>query len=446
MNRNTILKHITAARQANERPSFKGIDLSKAYLPQIDLESSDLCQANLSQANLYQANLHDANLEGANLHRANLQEANLSNANLYQADLRDADLRQAILDQADLRQAKLDGAKFDEPALSWAYLNDEDLLDHRHEEELSHEEEVYHEEPVEIGESPSIEETLETALPNVEETLRNLNNNKEEPKHSSIRSFFYISLSVLAGGGAISQYAPDSSWLLFAVAILFMAIFVSIELANRYHEDELTKGKILAYRLKPSWGQPKPFLLGCGLPGLVTLSAFLFTLIMAIPVVSPDGLLLMLMIPALVCYAIILRETVKSIYLIAGKSSTIVEISTYPLKPNDSVLLYVSHQSGNFAVQSLIVKIICQETTQVKDIDGEDKYDVKTIYEKSYNVKYFISKSSLKVWEETLELPIPPDAKASVGDPPIKWQIEVKLIINHTPNVTMTYPLKVITG
>jgi hypothetical protein len=62
-----------------DKVSLRGVDVSNAYLSEIDLKDADLEDANLSGAILVAANLSRANIRGANLSGANLYEANLLN-------------------------------------------------------------------------------------------------------------------------------------------------------------------------------------------------------------------------------------------------------------------------------------------------------------------------------------------------------------------------------
>lgn len=83
-----------------EAESLAGVDVSNAYLAEIQLPGADL-----NGANLQGANLRNANLQAADLGRTNLQGANLRDANLQEADLVNADLRGAMLSDARLQGA-----------------------------------------------------------------------------------------------------------------------------------------------------------------------------------------------------------------------------------------------------------------------------------------------------------------------------------------------------
>jgi hypothetical protein len=81
--------------------SLVGVDVSQAYLPQLNLEKAYLSKANFSMANLFGATLsnavlQDANLSGADVSEANLRGTNLSGANLSEANLLDIENWQKI--------------------------------------------------------------------------------------------------------------------------------------------------------------------------------------------------------------------------------------------------------------------------------------------------------------------------------------------------------------
>jgi uncharacterized protein YjbI with pentapeptide repeats len=89
-------------------------ELSKAYIPRVNLpainfEAADLAEANLRGANLWNVNLTEANLEGANLEAANLPQAILRNV-----DLTNTDLRGANLTEAQIEDIILNGATYDD--------------------------------------------------------------------------------------------------------------------------------------------------------------------------------------------------------------------------------------------------------------------------------------------------------------------------------------------
>jgi Pentapeptide repeats (8 copies) len=103
-----------------------GVDVSDAFLQQVDLNGAKLLRANFRSADirggslvgseLEFADLTSANLRNADLQNADLQNANLEDADLFEVDLRQADLSGAHLNKADLRNADLRGAQWEEIA------------------------------------------------------------------------------------------------------------------------------------------------------------------------------------------------------------------------------------------------------------------------------------------------------------------------------------------
>ncbi len=107
--------------------SLVGVDISQAYLPELNLEN-----ANLSKANFARANLEDANFAGAWLMDANLADADLEHANFAGADLADANLVGAYLTRANLAgavlaDANLAGAYLTRAKLAEAWLSNANL-------------------------------------------------------------------------------------------------------------------------------------------------------------------------------------------------------------------------------------------------------------------------------------------------------------------------------
>jgi uncharacterized protein YjbI with pentapeptide repeats len=119
------------------RESLSGVDVSHAYLAEINLTEANLREANLSQAfletanlaiaDLYRANLTEAYIAGANLEEAILAEANLSDAVLTETSLVNGNLRNANLRNADLEFADLTDASLNEANLTRAYLGKANL-------------------------------------------------------------------------------------------------------------------------------------------------------------------------------------------------------------------------------------------------------------------------------------------------------------------------------
>jgi hypothetical protein len=103
-----------------------GVDVSDAFLQQVDLNGAKLLRANFRSADirggsfvgsqLEFADLTSANLRNADLRSVDLRNANLQDADLFEADLRQADLTGAHLSKTDLRNVDLRGAKWQEIA------------------------------------------------------------------------------------------------------------------------------------------------------------------------------------------------------------------------------------------------------------------------------------------------------------------------------------------
>ena len=87
----TLLRHFVAGRRNFAGANLRGIKLSHAFLPEIDLSGAYLNGSDLSHSNL-----QNACLRGADLRGANLKGANLTGADLHGADLKGADLKEAI--------------------------------------------------------------------------------------------------------------------------------------------------------------------------------------------------------------------------------------------------------------------------------------------------------------------------------------------------------------
>ena len=94
-----------------------GVDVSGAFLQDIDL----------SQANLLRANFRAADVRGANLNGAQIQYVDLASANFRNANLRNADLRNATLQDADLTGANLSEADLGGANLAKVDLRDSDF-------------------------------------------------------------------------------------------------------------------------------------------------------------------------------------------------------------------------------------------------------------------------------------------------------------------------------
>ena len=94
-----------------------GVDVSGAFLQDIDL----------SRANLLRANFRAADVRGGNLDGAQMQYVDLASANLRDAILRNTDLRNATLQDADLTGANLSEADLGGANLAKADLRNSDF-------------------------------------------------------------------------------------------------------------------------------------------------------------------------------------------------------------------------------------------------------------------------------------------------------------------------------
>ncbi len=113
--------------------SLVGLDVSQAYLPDLNLKGADLSNANFQGATLPFANLQDAVLREANFQEADIRYLNAQNAKFNQANLQDADLREANLkwanfNWAELQRAILNSADFEGASLTGAKLQGADLV------------------------------------------------------------------------------------------------------------------------------------------------------------------------------------------------------------------------------------------------------------------------------------------------------------------------------
>jgi Pentapeptide repeats (8 copies) len=93
-----------------DRVPLVGVDVSGAYLQNIDLEKAKLVRANFSAADARMADFRGADFSDASLRGANFRGGNFSSANLQRVDLQDADLLGGDLSGADLSGASLTNA------------------------------------------------------------------------------------------------------------------------------------------------------------------------------------------------------------------------------------------------------------------------------------------------------------------------------------------------
>jgi uncharacterized protein YjbI with pentapeptide repeats len=96
-----------------------GVDVSDAFLQEVDLNG-----ANLLRADFRSADIRGGNFAGSQLEFADLTSANLRNADLQNADLGNAHLEDTDLFGADLRKADLTGTHFGKADLRNADLRD----------------------------------------------------------------------------------------------------------------------------------------------------------------------------------------------------------------------------------------------------------------------------------------------------------------------------------
>src|SRR5215468_4113915 len=89
-----------------------GVDVSGAFLQDIDLSRANLLRANFRAADVRGGNLDGAQMQYVDLASANLRDAILRNTDLRNATLQDADLTGANLSEADLGGANLAKADF----------------------------------------------------------------------------------------------------------------------------------------------------------------------------------------------------------------------------------------------------------------------------------------------------------------------------------------------
>ncbi|MFK4100866.1 pentapeptide repeat-containing protein [Streptomyces sp. NPDC019531] len=92
-------------------PQLGELDLSGAFIPEINLHRAEMRRVNLSRANLIGANLTLSWLDEALLIGALLEGADLTKASLANADLTRANIRDALFEEATLRGANLSSVR-----------------------------------------------------------------------------------------------------------------------------------------------------------------------------------------------------------------------------------------------------------------------------------------------------------------------------------------------
>jgi hypothetical protein len=102
---------IEALEELNaDRLPLVGVDVSSAFLQQLDLHGAKLMRTDFSSADLRNSNLVAVDFTYANLGSANMRNAALDGAKFIHADLHDADLSGSSMAGADLSGATLDNA------------------------------------------------------------------------------------------------------------------------------------------------------------------------------------------------------------------------------------------------------------------------------------------------------------------------------------------------
>ena len=135
--RRTNLKEIELKGQDLRGADLRDMDLKSIKLIRVDLSLAKLSHADLSQGiftetKFFISNLNYTNLTGANLiktdfRRAELKHANLTSTNLQHANFNRADLRGAIITKANLQEANLENTDLTEVDLSESNLQGANL-------------------------------------------------------------------------------------------------------------------------------------------------------------------------------------------------------------------------------------------------------------------------------------------------------------------------------
>ena len=110
---------IEALHELNEdHVPLVGVDVSDAYLQELQLIAADLRRADFRGADLRLAVLKKSNLEGATLGKSNLRKADVTQTNLIDVRFFDADLNEAKLNGADVSGANFELADLRNCSLS----------------------------------------------------------------------------------------------------------------------------------------------------------------------------------------------------------------------------------------------------------------------------------------------------------------------------------------
>jgi hypothetical protein len=116
---------IEALQELNhDRIPLVGVDVSGAFLQNVQLEHARLLRSNFSDADLRDSNFNSADFSDANLQSANFRESHLQGAGFQRADLQEADLNGADLNGADLSGATLTDADLTDANLANLHWRD----------------------------------------------------------------------------------------------------------------------------------------------------------------------------------------------------------------------------------------------------------------------------------------------------------------------------------
>ncbi|WP_260447515.1 pentapeptide repeat-containing protein [Nostoc sp. UCD120] len=115
-------------------PDLSGADLQEINLANYDFRGTNFSRADFQRVNLIKANLRYANFEQANLSDANLIGASLEQTNFTESELQNADFSMASIRFSTFRRANLSGARFLRAFLSGidfieAILDEADFMD-----------------------------------------------------------------------------------------------------------------------------------------------------------------------------------------------------------------------------------------------------------------------------------------------------------------------------
>ena len=117
---------IDALQELNaDKVPLVGVDVSSAFLQDLNLRNASLLRSNFSSADLRNANLAGVDFTLANLRTANLRGAILDHAKCIQTDMEDTDLTNSSIVGADLLGASLDDADLrgaDLKDIQWQHL------------------------------------------------------------------------------------------------------------------------------------------------------------------------------------------------------------------------------------------------------------------------------------------------------------------------------------